>query len=43
MRENVGSVQVCVAITSRHSGCPVQYNFSLVLVGLPGDAGELSI
>ena len=39
VRENAGSVEVCVTIASQHNGCPVQYNFSLVLVGLPGSAG----
>ena len=43
VRENAGSVEVCVTIASQYNGCPVQYNFSLVVVDLPGSAGKMSI
>ena len=39
VRENAGSVEVCVAIASQHDGCPVQYNLFLVAIGLPYSAG----
>ena len=43
MREDAGQVEVCVAITSRHSYCPVAYDFSLVLVNIEGSASKISI
>ena len=42
VRENAGQVLVCVAITSRHSYCPVAYDFSLVLMSDGGSAGKIS-
>ncbi|CAI8026694.1 FRAS1-related extracellular matrix protein 2 [Geodia barretti] len=38
VREKAGQVQLCVAITSRHSYCPVGYDFSLIL-GADGEDG----
>ena len=42
VRENEGQVEVCVAITSRHSHCPVAYDFSLLLMSEGGSAGKIS-
>ena len=42
VRENAGQVEVCVAITSRHSYCPVAYDFSLLLMSEGGSAGKIS-
>ena len=42
VRENAGQVEVCVAITSRHSHCPVAYDFSLLLMSEGGSAGKIS-
>ena len=41
--ENAGQVLVCVVVTSRHSYCPVGYDFSLVLGNIPGSASKISI
>ena len=41
VREKAGQVQLCVAITSRHSYCPVGYDFSLIL-GADGEDGGAS-
>ena len=39
VREDVGHVEVCVVVTSPTSGCPVAYNFSVLVVNLAGSAG----
>ena len=43
MRENEGQVEVCVAITSQHSNCPVDYEFSLELINIEDSASKISI
>ena len=43
VEEGDGLVEVCVAVTSLSSSCPVNYNFSVVMGVLPGNASKLML
>ena len=43
VREDDGHVEVCVVVTSPTSGCPVAYNFSVLVVNLAGSAGVCGV
>ena len=38
VREDVGQVEVCVHVTTPSSGCPVAYNFSVLILSVTGSA-----
>ena len=43
VREDVGTVEVCVDLSSSGTNCPVEYDFTIILLTISDSAGMVSV